>query len=138
MNPGETPASAERSKNLPLYLAISCVAFLILLPTLAAIFYKPSAAEWTGLLSRNTSDLNVYISFTEQTRSGAYLSKNLFTAEPHGPFILRPSYFLLGLIGRLAPGISPVTFIETSRLAAAFTLLLVFTAFARKLFQQVS
>ncbi len=131
MNPGET-----RSKNIPVYLAILCVVFLASLPTFAAIWNKPLTTEWTGILSRNTSDLNIYISLIEQTRSGAYLCKNLFTPEPHDPFILRPVYLLLGLLGRLSSSLSPVGLIEAGRLGAGLTMLFVFAAVTRKLFKQ--
>jgi len=138
MGSRETLVWMQKSKNILLYFAVLCVVFLASLPTITAIWNRPAAAEWTGLLSRNTSDLNIYISLIEQTRAGAYLCKNLFTPEPHDPFILRPSYFLLGLTGRLASSLSPVFLIEVGRLVAGFTLLLVFSSIARKVFKQAS
>jgi hypothetical protein len=50
---------------------------------------------YTGIRTLNASDYNVNLSWIQQFREGHFLLKNLYTAQLHNGFLVRPIYFLL-------------------------------------------
>jgi hypothetical protein len=123
----------DRSLWLPLIFA-----FLIAsIPTAAGMLKVPDAGEWTGILSRNTADVNGYLGMIEEVRQGNIRTHNLFTAEPHPAFQFRPLWIALGFIGRFFPGVSNAYLMEFGRILSSFFLLLLFAALATRMFTVV-
>lgn len=119
----------------PLRIAILLSLLIVSIPSTAGMLFSPPGASWTGILSRNTADVNGYLSMIEEARQGHYRMRNLFTAEPHEPFQIRPLWLLLGLAGRLLPALSVVHLMEAGRLLTSLVLLLVLASVARRLFE---
>jgi hypothetical protein len=110
-------------KYWPLGLAIIIVMLIASLPAILAIHLTPPHAIWTGILSRNTGDLNGYLSIIEEIRSDGLRVHNLMTAEQHPAFQIRPFHAALGLLGKIFPGLSPVALLEIGRIVASLFLL---------------
>lgn len=114
--------------------AIGFGLLLTSIPSLYGCWNVPSESSWTGMLTRNTADVNGYLGIIEEIRQGHLRTRNLFTAEPHPPFQVRPYYMLLGLMGRLFPAISTVTWMEIGRFISVATLLILTAIIVRRLF----
>ena len=117
-----------------LWLAILIALVIASIPSVAAILSTPAGGSWTGILSRNTADVNGYLSMIEEARQGSWRMRNLFTAEPHDSFQIRPLWLSIGLIGRALSGVSNVALMEAARFPIAFCLLLTISFFATRLF----
>ena len=104
------------------------------MPTYAALANRPAGWLWTGIFSRNTADYNGYLSIVEEVRQGASRTHNLFTAEPHHAFQVRPFYFFLGLLGRLMPSLSGVALMEIGRFIAILWFLIVLSKLVRRIY----
>lgn len=115
--------------------AIAFVFLLAFLPSLAGMLNVPQGQAWTGILTRNGADVNGYLGIIEEIRQGHLRARNLFTAEPHPPFQIRPYYTALGLIGRALPGVSTETLMEWGRLISSGCLLLLIFKIASLLFE---
>ena len=78
----------ETKRDLKFILILSVIMMLITsLPYLYLHFQTPadSAYFWTSLL--NSADMPVYFSYLEQAKQGHLLFSDLFTSEPHQPFL---------------------------------------------------
>jgi hypothetical protein len=117
-----------------LWVAVFAALLITSIPSAAGILFPPSGGSWAGILTRNTADVNGYLSMIEEARQGNWRMHNLFTAEPHPPFQIRPLWVLLGLTGRFFPSISNVSLMEIGRVITSFCLLLVIATFAVRLF----
>src|SRR5262245_45339716 len=115
---------------LPLALALICS-----IESIAGFVTAPPGSSWTAILPRNTADVNGYLGIIEETRQGHLLAHNLFTAEPHPGFQIRPYYMMLGLIGRVVPQVSTVTLMEIGRFVSSFCFLLLLALIAKRLFE---
>src|SRR5437870_1805935 len=114
-----------------------CILLVIsFIPTAAAVFFQPSGWSWTGILSRNTADVNGYLSIIEEIRQGHFRTHNLFTAEPHPAFQIRPYYSILGLIGRLFPFVSNVFLLELGRFFSVLVFLVLLAILIRRIFPE--
>ncbi|MGH9858100.1 MAG: hypothetical protein ACRD4B_09685, partial [Acidobacteriota bacterium] len=100
------------------------------------MLFPPPGGSWTGILTRNTADVNGYLSMIEEARQGHWRMRNLFTAEPHEPFQIRPLWLLLGLTGRMIPALSNVDLMEIARVLTALGLLLIIAKIAITLFEK--
>ena len=97
---------------------IIVVLVLASIPSIYAVINTPEGAVWTGLINRNTNDINGYLSIIEEVRSDGLLAHNLMTAEPHPAFQFRPFHAVLGILGKIFPGLSPVVLLEIGRIIA--------------------
>jgi hypothetical protein len=119
-----------------LWVAVLFSLAIISIPTAAGMLFPPPGGSWTGILSRNTADVNGYLSMIEEARQGHWRMRNLFTAEAHDPFQIRPLWFLLGLAGRMMPALSNVVLMEIARLLTALYLLLIIARIVTTLFEK--
>ena len=119
-----------------LWIAVLFSLALTSIPSAAGMLFPPPGGSWTGILTRNTADVNGYLSMIEEARQGHWLMRNLFTAEPHEPFQIRPHWLLLGLTGRVIPALSNVDLLEIARLFTVMCLLLIIGKIALSLFQK--
>ena len=117
-----------------LWIAVLVALLITSIPSAAGVLFPPSGGSWTGILTRNTADVNGYLSMIEEARQGHWRMHNLFTAEPHPAFQIRPLWLLLGLTGRLLPLVSNVYLMEIARVLTSFCLLLLIATFAARLF----
>ena len=117
-----------------LWIAILAALLITSIPSAAGLLFAPDGGSWTGILTRNTADVNGYLSMIEEARQGQWRMRNLFTAEPHPPFQIRPLWLLLGLTGRFLPSVSNVHLMETGRVMTSFCLLLLIAALTVRLF----
>jgi hypothetical protein len=104
------------------------------LSEILAVYLTPPQSIWTGMLSRNTADLNNYLSIIEEVRSDGLKTHNLMTAEPHPAFQIRPFHAALGVIGKIFPGLSPVALLEIGHVIAALFLLILIGALVSHLY----
>jgi hypothetical protein len=86
------------------------------------------------MLSRNTADLNNYLSIIEEVRSDGLKTHNLMTAEPHPAFQIRPFHAALGILGKIFPTLSPVTLLEIGRIVASIFLLTLIAILVSRLY----
>jgi hypothetical protein len=119
-----------------LWIALLVSLAVTSIPTAAGMLFPPPGGSWTGILSRNTADVNGYLSMIEEARQGHWRMRNLFTAEPHDPFQIRPLWLFLGWSGRLIPTLTNVDLLEIARLLFAFCLLLIIAKSATTLFEK--
>ncbi len=117
-----------------LWIAVFAALLITSIPSAAGILFPPPGGSWTGILTRNTADVNGYLSMIEEARQGHVRMRNLFTAEPHPHFQIRPLWMLLGLTGRFFPSLSNVHLLEIGRVLTSFCLLLLIAALAMRLF----
>ena len=117
-----------------LWIALFAALLISSLPSAAGLSFPPQGGSWTGILTRNTADVNGYLSMIEEARQGHWRMRNLFTAEPHPAFQIRPLWLLLGLTGRFSPSISNVYLMEVGRVITSFFLLLLIAAIAIRLY----
>jgi hypothetical protein len=110
----------DRSLWLFLLLAFAFASF----PNWAGILNPPEPGEWTGILSRNTADVNGYLGIMEEVKQGNFRTHNLFTAEPHPAFQIRPVWIFLGLLARILPDLPGPQVLEIGR--AFFSLCFLF------------
>jgi hypothetical protein len=104
------------------------------LSAILAVNLTPPHAIWTGMLSRNTADLNNYLSIIEEVRSDGLKTHNLMTAEPHPAFQIRPFHAALGILGKIFPALSPVTLLEIGRILASIFLLTLIAILVSRLY----
>jgi hypothetical protein len=123
-------------KNPPMILAAVLVALLVSIPTAAGFFLAPRGTSWTGINSRNTADLNCYLSMVEEIRHDGWKARNLFTAEPHAPFQIRPVHILMGLTGKLIPRVDSVVIFSSAQIIFAIGLVLILAVISVRLFQE--
>jgi hypothetical protein len=121
-------------KYWPLGLAIIVVLLIASLSALLAVNLTPPHAIWTGMLSRNTADLNNYLSIIEEVRSDGLKTHNLMTAEPHPAFQIRPFHAALGVLGKIFPPLSPVALLEIGRIVASLFLLTLIAILVSRLY----
>lgn len=121
-------------KYWPLGLAIIAVLLIASLSAILAVHLTPPRAIWSGMLSRNTADLNNYLSIIEEVRSDGLKTHNLMTAEPHPAFQIRPFHAALGIIGKIFPGLSPVALLEIGRIVSSLFLLTLIGVLVSRLF----
>jgi hypothetical protein len=119
-----------------LLLSICLLLLISFIPTAAALYFRTPGWSWTGILSRNTADVNGYLSIIEEVRQGHLRTHNLFTAEPHPAFQIRPYYSILGLIGRLLPFASNVFLLEVGRFFSLLALLILLAVLIRRIFAE--
>ncbi|HSE40408.1 MAG TPA: hypothetical protein VLH08_06535, partial [Acidobacteriota bacterium] len=105
------------------------------IPSMYAILITPRGAMWSGLIARNTNDINGYLSIIEEVRSDGLLAHNLMTAEPHPAFQLRPFHAALGIIGKIFPELTPVTLLEIGRIITTTFFLIVLLCVIFRFFQ---
>jgi hypothetical protein len=117
-----------------LWIALFAALLITSIPSGAGILFPPPGGSWTGILTRNTADVNGYLSMIEEARQGHWRMRNLFTAEPHPAFQIRPLWLLLGLTGRFFPSLSNVYLMEIGRVITSFCLLLLIAALTLRLF----
>ncbi len=117
-----------------LWYAIAAIAILASIPSLAGMIFPPEGGSWTGILSRNTADVNGYLSMIEEVRQGHFRMRNLLTAERHEPFQIRPLWAVLGMMGRLFPGISNVCLMDGARVVTSTSLLILIAILVSRLF----
>jgi hypothetical protein len=86
------------------------------------------------MLSRNTADLNNYLSIIEEVRSDGLKTHNLMTAEPHPAFQIRPFHAALGILGKVFPALSPVALLEIGRIVASIFLLTLIAILVSRLY----
>jgi hypothetical protein len=118
-----------------LWLAIAIALVITSVPSLAGMLFAPQGGSWTAILTRNAADVNGYLSMIEEARQGSWRMRNLFTAERHEPFQIRPLWLLIGLAGRMLPMVSNVVLMEAARLFTSLFLLLMIAALTLRLFQ---
>lgn len=123
-------------KIKPLSAAILLVSILCSVPVVSAVLLEPRGTSWTGINSRNTADLNSYLSMVEEIRQDGWKARNLFTAEMHPPFQIRPVHILMGLSGKLMPGVTSVWIMGASQILFSFVLILILALFSIILFQE--
>ncbi|MCI0444602.1 hypothetical protein L0152_15510 [bacterium] len=121
-------------KFWPLGLAVIVVMLIASLSEILAVCLTPPHAIWTGMLSRNTADLNNYLSIIEEIRSDGLKTHNLMTAEPHPAFQIRPFHAVLGLLGKIFPGLSPVALLEIGHVIASLFLLTLIAVLVSRLY----
>lgn len=119
-------------RELPFLILVFLISSI---PSVAGIMFPPPGGVWTGILTRNTADVNGYLGIIEEVRQGHLRSRNLFTSEPHPPFQIRPYYTLLGLAGRVFPHISTVALLELGRAVSVLALLWLILAVSRTMFR---
>ena len=117
-----------------LLLSVCLILLISFIPTAAALYFQSPGWSWTGILSRNTADVNGYLSIIEEIRQGNFRTHNLFTAEPHPAFQIRPYYSILGLIGRLFPFLSNVFLLEVGRFFSVLMFLVLLAILIRRIF----
>lgn len=110
------------------------VFLLAALPDLVVQAKTNPQIRWSGILAQNTLDVNTYLSFVEQIRRDGLLARNLYTPEPQPAFIIRPTYMVAGLAGKVVPPISSLWIMEGCRLLAAMCLLLFLRFLTKQLF----
>jgi hypothetical protein len=86
------------------------------------------------MLSRNTADLNNYLSIIEEVRSDGLKTHNLMTAEPHPAFQIRPFHAALGILGKVFPALGPVALLEIGRIVASIFLLTLIAILVSRLY----
>lgn len=86
------------------------------------------------MLSRNTADLNNYLSIIEEVRSDGLKTHNLMTAEPHPAFQIRPFHAALGILGKIFPALSPVALLEIGRIVTSLFLLTLIAMLVSRLY----
>ncbi|MBI5022717.1 MAG: hypothetical protein HZC05_00930 [Candidatus Magasanikbacteria bacterium] len=101
---------SETNSDLKFILILSAIVMLIIsLPYLYLYFQTPTGAVyfWTSML--NPADMPVYFSYIEQTKQGHLLFSDLYTSEPHQPFL---NIFLLavGLTAKFFNLSAPIIF----------------------------
>ncbi len=121
-------------KYWPLGLAVIVVMLIASLSEILAVNLTPPNTIWTGMLSRNTADLNNYLSIIEEIRSDGLKTHNLMTAEPHPAFQIRPFHAVLGLLGKIFPGLSPVALLEIGHVIASLFLLTLIAILVSRLY----
>jgi hypothetical protein len=136
MTPAERAGKPASSAETPFVLALLAVAVLASLPAATGLFSAPHATSWTGILTRNTADTNVYLSLIEEIRRDGLLAHDLYTAEPHSAFQCRPCYILIGLAGRLLPAVSTLVLFEAGRFVASVLLLSIVSVIIAGLFRE--
>ncbi|HEY4490503.1 MAG TPA: hypothetical protein VI958_00835, partial [Acidobacteriota bacterium] len=128
-----TVGKQMKEDRLLLALLLLSVLLLSSIPSFYGFLSAPPEGQWTGILTQNTADLNGYLSIIEEIRQGHLRGRNLFTAEPHLPFQIRPYFTALGLLGRLFPAVSNVALLELGRLVSATCFLLILILLVRHL-----
>lgn len=121
------------------YLLLTLAFFVVVfskIPTIAAYKLTPGGFQWTGILSRNTADLNSYLSIVEETRHSSLRAKNLYSAEPHKPFQVRPLHNLMGLTGRVFPGISSLTLLNLTGILTSLALAAILILLTMRIFNE--
>jgi hypothetical protein len=124
------------SGKTKLFLSAICfVSILSCIPPAAGFLFAPHGMYWTGINSRNTADFNSYLSMVEEIRQDGWKARNLFTAEPHPPFQIRPVHILMGMVGKLIPRIDSVVILSSAQIIFSFLLILILAAISTGLFQ---
>lgn len=124
----------RKETRWPLAFCTLLILLIASIPSIVAVQLTPPGAFWTGILSRNTGDLNGYLSIVEEIRSDGLIAHNLMTAEPHPAFQIRPFHAALGLLGKVFPGLSPVALLEIGRIAASLFLLILIASLVSRLY----
>jgi hypothetical protein len=137
-NAGVKGRKGEREKGnrgaeelFPLFLIILLIASI---PSMYAVIKTPQGTMWSGLISRNTNDINGYLSIIEEIRSDGLLAHNLMTAEPHQAFQVRPFHASLAILGKIFPNLSPVALLEIGRIIATIFFLIVLVQIVLRFF----
>lgn len=84
------------------------IAILIPLLTLIPVIYgyasSPAGQQFMGL-TFSVADQNTYFDYMSQASHGNFLFRNSYTSEPMPSLLIRPLYFVLGVISALIPSI---------------------------------
>jgi hypothetical protein len=129
---GEKEQGSRGAEELfPLFLLVLLIASI---PSIYAVIETPQGAMWSGLISRNTNDINGYLSIIEEIRSDGLLAHNLMTAEPHPAFQFRPFHASLAILGKIFPILTPVTLLEIGRIIATIFFLTILAQIVLRFF----
>lgn len=86
-------------KELIIVLAISAV--VLILTNFSLLFnysQKMNNMTFLGREYMNSQDTYTYLSLIEQSKQKGFLLENQYTSEPQQPWIIRPSYLLIGKV----------------------------------------
>lgn len=100
--------------NWQILLISIIVAFLASVPYLYGYLFKKEGLVFLGRSVVNSADTYTHLSNIVSARNGSIVFPNLYTPESKTPFILRPTYIILGWVSKIFD-LSPLTTLHISR-----------------------
>lgn len=89
-----------QNKDRKFFIAVIVIASAItILPYLIGVGLSPKGYQFQGNTVLAPGDPNVYYSYIEQARQGAFFMRDVFTSERHSATLWQPVWLILGWLG---------------------------------------
>lgn len=117
---GDPPGPPGHFRSRAVLVVSLLMAALSTAPYVRATLSPPPGAAFTGYFWF-TDDAYNYLSFVQQAEDGAFAFRNKLVLEPHGPALVNPEWWIVGVLSRLL-GRQPVVAYRLFAVAAIFGL----------------